>query len=108
MTINIKDKEYKLKYTLRALFIFEQITGKPFAINTLLDNYVFYYSIILANNEETVDWDDFIDELDSNPKLLADLSLFMTEQEKKQNILNPEDDLKNKKSGSKKKSRSQK
>ena len=29
-TITINNTEYKVKYTIRALFIFEQITGKAF------------------------------------------------------------------------------
>lgn len=35
MTIN--GKEFKLKYTLRALFVFEQITGKAFKMETITD-----------------------------------------------------------------------
>ena len=42
MTITINKVKYKVKYTIRALFIFEQITGKAFEIKTVLDNYVFY------------------------------------------------------------------
>lgn len=107
MTINIKGKDYKVKYTLRALFIFEQITGKPFEIKTLLDNYVFYYSLIFANNpDDVLDWDEFIDALDEDPKLLAAFSTFMLQQEKKNNIIDPDD--KDLKSNSKKKSRSKK
>ncbi|PIK16934.1 hypothetical protein CTI16_12110 [Prevotella intermedia] len=74
-TINIKNKEYKVKQTLRALFIFEQITGRPFEIKTMLDNYIFFYSVILANNPDNIlDWDDFIDALDENPNLLNDFT----------------------------------
>ena len=49
--ITINNKEYKVKYTIRALFAFEQITGKPFELKTVLDNYLFLYCILLANNE---------------------------------------------------------
>ncbi len=74
-TISIKNKEYKVKQTLRALFIFEQITGRPFEIKTMLDNYIFFYSVILANNPDNIlDWDDFIDALDENPNLLNDFT----------------------------------
>ena len=68
--IEINGKEYALRYTIRALFIWEQITGKPFAVNTLLDNYILFYAIILANNEDDApSWDDFIDALDNDPSL---------------------------------------
>ena len=69
-TITINNKEYKVKYTIRALFIFEQITGKAFEIKTLLDNYIFFYSMILANNPDNIlDWNVFIDALDSDPSI---------------------------------------
>lgn len=59
-TITINNTEYKVKYTIRALFIFEQITGKAFEIKTLLDNYIFFYSMILANNPDNIlDWNVF-------------------------------------------------
>nr|DAT70513.1 MAG TPA: tail assembly chaperone protein [Caudoviricetes sp.] len=69
-TITINNTEYKVKYTIRALFIFEQITGKAFEIKTLLDNYIFFYSMILANNPDNIlDWNVFIDALDSDPSI---------------------------------------
>ena len=68
--ITINNKEYKVKYTIRALFVFEQITGKAFEIKTLLDNYIFFYSMIIANNPDNVlDWNEFIDALDSDPSI---------------------------------------
>ncbi|WP_308576492.1 hypothetical protein [uncultured Prevotella sp.] len=73
--ITIKNKEYKIKQTLRALFIFEQITGRPFEIKTMLDNYIFFYSVIIANNPDNIlDWDDFIDALDESPNLLTEFT----------------------------------
>lgn len=84
MILTINKKKYTVKYTIRALFIFEQITGKAFEIKTLLDNYVFFYSMIVANNPDSVlEWDDFIDALDNDKKLLAQLNKFMTEQRRK-------------------------
>lgn len=74
MKVTINNKEYKIKYTLRALFIFEQITGKSFNLETLLDNYIFFYSIIVANNEDVLTWDEFIDALDSDPTILTQIS----------------------------------
>lgn len=91
-TITIKGTEYKVKYSIRALFIFEQITGKPFEIKTLLDNYIFFYSMILANNKDIIlDWNDFIDELDENPKLYAQISEIISEQNKKDNLFDYQD-----------------
>lgn len=87
-TITINNKEYKVKYTIRALFIFEQITGKAFEIKTLLDNYIFFYSMILANNpDDVLDWNVFIDALDSDPSIFKQLNGLVENEQKKQQIL---------------------
>lgn len=90
-TIKINDKEYKIKYTIRALFIYEQITGKPFAINTLMDNYIFFYSLILANNlDDVLEWDTFIDALDADNSIYEQFNQIVEEEEKKKKLLSPE------------------
>lgn len=87
-TITINNTEYKVKYTIRALFIFEQITGKAFEIKTLLDNYIFFYSMILANNPDNIlDWNVFIDALDSDPSIFQQLNLLVENEQKKQLLL---------------------
>lgn len=98
MKITINNKEYNIKYTLRALFIFEQITGRSFSIETLLDNYIFFYSIILANNPEPLEWDEFIDALDNDPTILTNISKAVEEYQKKDNQFTLEDDNGEKKS----------
>lgn len=88
-TIKIKGKNYKFKYTIRALFMFEQITGKPFKVENLLDNYIFFYSILLASNREKeniISWDEFLDTLDENPTLFADISKMIEDETKKDEI----------------------
>ena len=86
-TVVINGKEYAVKYTIRALFLFEQITGKPFKIETLLDNYIFFYSMLLASNKENVlQWDDFIDALDADRTLFQRLNDIVAEQEKARQI----------------------
>lgn len=88
-TITINNTEYKVKYTIRALFIFEQITGKAFEIKTLLDNYIFFYSMILANNPDNIlDWNVFIDALDSDPSIFQQLNQLVEKEQKKQLLLN--------------------
>ena len=87
-TITINNTEYKVKYTIRALFIFEQITGKAFEIKTLLDNYIFFYSMILANNPDNIlDWNVFIDALDSDPSISQQLNQLVENEQKKQLLL---------------------
>ena len=89
-TIKICGKEYKAKQTIRAIFLWEQISDKQFAINTLLDNYLYYYCILLANNPDFFSWDEFINVLDEDPTILIQLSKILTEQAKLEKLLNPD------------------
>lgn len=99
--IEINGKNYKLKYTIRSLFIWERITGKSFKIENMLDNYLFFYSMILANNRDDIlSWDDFIDALDEDPTLFKRMSDIIEEQQKKDNLFSNEEKTKK---GSKKK-----
>lgn len=91
-TIKINDKEYKVKYTIRALFYWEQITGKPFAINTLLDNYLFFYCMILANNpDDVLEWDDFLNAIDNDPTLFSQINSTVEDSQKKDELFNNEE-----------------
>ena len=92
MILTIKKKKYTVKYTLRALFIFEQITKKPFEIKSLLDNYIFFYSMILANNPDaTLLWDDFIDAIDNDKNLVEQLNKIVDDYQKKDNLFTEEE-----------------
>lgn len=86
--ITINGEEYAVKYTIRALFIWEQITGKPFRVATLLDNYIFFYSIILASNQDkqALSWDDFINALDDDTNLFNEIAKAVEAQQKKDEI----------------------
>ena len=85
-------KELKLKYTNRALMIFEQLSNKPFEIKNLTDQYVFFYSVILANNKDvSLTFDEFIDMLDEDENLKYLTDWFINEmkiksQFKKKNL----------------------
>lgn len=64
-------KELKLKWSNRAIMVFEQITERPFAINTTTEMYIFLYATILANNSDIVlTFDEFINDLDNDEELL--------------------------------------
>lgn len=93
MNITINGKQYKVKYTIRALFIYEQITGKPFNISTLFDNYLFFYCLILANNPDNVlDFDEYIDAVDSDRSLYEQLTKAVEEYQKQDNLLSGTDE----------------
>lgn len=90
--VNINGTDYELKYTIRALFLWEQITGRVFEIKNTLDNYLFYYCLILASNKdkEPLDWNDFIAAVDENPRLMNTLVDLMKGVEKKNSLIDTE------------------
>lgn len=90
--ITINGKEYKVKPTIRAMFIFEQITKKSFKIETLLDNYIYFYSLILANNDDVLDWDEWLDALDNDVTIYQQLSDVLTQNSKIEELLNQSDE----------------
>ncbi len=76
----MKLTELKLKYTNRSIMIFEAITGKAFNITSLTDQYLFFYSILLANNKDVfeITFDDFIDLLDDQPEAMVHFGEWLT------------------------------
>lgn len=95
--VSINGTEYNVKYTIRALFYFERITGKAFEIKTLQDNYILFYCMILANNPDNIlEWEDFLDAVDNDPHLIEQLTAINDDYLKKDNILNPTEETKGK------------
>lgn len=96
MDIIIKDKTYKFKYTLRALFIYEQITGKVFEMKTITDEYLFFYCLLLANNPDTsLSFDELIDSMDEDMNLMLQYREFLNkEMQKQQQFLTKDSDKK--------------
>ena len=91
MILTINNKDYTIKYTIRALFIFEQITGKAFEIKTVLDNYLFLYSLILANNQDNpLTWDEFVEAIDNDRGVLEQLNKVITDYQNKDNLFGDE------------------
>ncbi|EOA55584.1 hypothetical protein HMPREF1214_03707 [Bacteroides sp. HPS0048] len=84
-TIIIKGSSYNLKYTIRAFFIFENLTGYPFCFGKVLDEYLLFYSMILANNEAfDLIFDEFINLCDEDSTLFAQFKEFFLAEVKKQ------------------------
>ena len=84
----INGKTYTLKYGLRSMFVFEQMTGKPFAISSLFDTYCFLYACIISNGDnEALEFDEFIDACDNDPNIIVEFNKFMDDELKKRNVL---------------------
>lgn len=80
-TISVQNKEYLLRYTLRAFFIFENMTGYSFKFGKVLDEYLLFYSMLLANNESfAMPFDEFIDLCDESPAMFFDFKEFFLKE----------------------------
>lgn len=102
-TIKINGEEYVIKYTIRALFMWEQITGKPFKISTLLDNYIFFYCMLLANNKDKVlGWDTYLDALDNDTTLFAQMTEIVNKAEEEKKVFDNSESSDTTKDGEKK------
>lgn len=98
-TITISGVQYILKNVLRNFFVYEEIKGAPFAFGKLVDEYLLFYSTLIANNESfSMQFSDFIDLCDSDPKLFAEYKAFVVaELEKQAQIANTATDNSTKK-----------
>lgn len=80
MKVVIKDKEINLKYSFRALMIYENITKKSFNPQGISDVVIFFYSIVVASSKDTsLTFDDFLDWMDENTTAINDFSLWLTD-----------------------------
>lgn len=91
MKINIQNKEIELKYSFRALLIYENIQKKSFEPNSLTDIIVYIYSTILASDKTlNLEFDDFLEYLDENPNVINDFTEWLQDNVNKQAQLSPE------------------
>ena len=90
--ITINGVEYKVKRTIKAMFIMEQITGHPFAINTLQEQYLFFWCMLYANNPDTcLDYDDFLNAIDDDNDLIQQLLRLNDDENTRDEMLSGED-----------------
>ena len=88
MTITINDKDIELKYTLRSMMMYENITGKTFAPEGVSDILTFFYCIVVASAKNyELKFDDFLDVIDENQDKLNEFSLWLTNVVATQNYL---------------------
>lgn len=86
--MEILGKNYELKYSLRACFVFEEITGKPFEVKTLFDTYILAYACIVVNTDNPpLDFNEFLDACDENPGIIEEFNKFMSNEMKKRELL---------------------
>lgn len=100
--ITINGREYAIKSTIRAMILFEDIINRdvkkgepriPFKLETLLDNYLYFWCIILANNPDNpLDWDEYIDAIDEDPSLYKQMGDILAKKSDVESRINPKKD----------------
>lgn len=87
--VKINGVEYTAKYSLRALFMYERLTGNNgFETKTTEDSFRFMYAMVKANNPEcTLTWDDFIDAVEADPTIAVALGAILNQQVTEMNAL---------------------
>ena len=72
MTITINEKNIELKYSLRAMLMYENMTDKTFSPSTLTDVITYMYCVVISSSKDySIKFDDFIDVLDSDPSIIT-------------------------------------
>lgn len=81
-TISFNGKDFSLKYTLRAFFVFESISGYPFQFGKLLDEYILFYSFLLASNKDSfnMEFDEFIELCENDLTLFEQFKDFILDE----------------------------
>lgn len=89
MTITIRQKQVELRYSMRSLFSYENITGQSFNPKGLRDFAMFFYCVLVSSNKDLdITFDDFIDEvLDPQPELMGEFAEWLGKTMQKNNFL---------------------
>lgn len=79
MFITINNYNIELKYSFRAMMIYEKITGESFNPKGITELMIYLYSIILASSKDiTLSFDDFMNWIDDNPTVLNEFTVWLT------------------------------
>ena len=81
-TISLNGKDFSLKYTLRAFFVFESIAGYPFQFGKMLDEFLLFYSFLLASNQELfkMEFEEFIELCENDLTLFEQFKEFILDE----------------------------
>lgn len=87
--VTINGVEYTAKYSLRALFLYERMTGNNgFETKSTEDSFKFMFCMVKANNDGcTMSWDEFLDYVEADPAIAVALSAILNQQISEMNAL---------------------
>ena len=79
MQITINKKKITLKYSIRALMLYENITGGSFAPKSITDIITFMYCIVVSSADDySYKFEDFLNYLDEHPDTFNKFSEWLT------------------------------
>ena len=89
MKVRIKEQEVELRYSMRSLFMYENITGASFNPKSLQDFCTFFYCVVCSSNKDlNITFDDFIDEvIDPQPELMNQFAEWLSKTMQKNSFL---------------------
>lgn len=88
MKITINEKEIELKYSFRALMMFENINGNTYNGGGLTEAITLFYCIVVTSSKDySLDYDYFIDWLDENQDTLKEFFTWISTIGNNQNKL---------------------
>lgn len=80
------NKEVELKYSIRAMMMYENITESSFNPKNLTDILTFFYCVVVSSMKDyNYSFEQFIDELDNDPSKLEELTNWMNSNISNQN-----------------------
>lgn len=88
MKVTIKEQEITLKYSMRAIFQYENILG-AFNPKSLSDFATFFYCVLCSSNKDLdLTFDEFIDEvIDPQPELMNQFAEWLSTTMQKNSFL---------------------
>ena len=88
MIVNIKGKDIELKYTIRALMMYENMMENTFNPQGVTDMVTFFYCIVLASSKDySITFDEFIDYIDNSNYVLNDFKEWISKVIENNNII---------------------
>ena len=92
MKVTINNREITLRYSFRALMLYEKIVGTSFNPKGLTEIMIYFYSTILASDKDiNLTFEEFMNWVDENPTVFNDFSKWLTSTLTRNSIFNESD-----------------
>ena len=93
MNVTIHNREINLRYSFRAMMIYEKITGTSFNPKGITEIMIYFYSTILASDKNiALTFEEFMNWVDENPTIFNEYSVWLTSTLTKNSVMNEESD----------------